>query len=386
MDESEYDINRRLDKTYMSPSLPSFGDKTRKVRIASKAFQSPDDYAFATIKDEVVLRHKEGAKKTVKAKFMEDSRGVFVLNIQGFSAATDKPHNASFAFIGDEIRRLIEFLKHIQTFVFENDKGVNITDDELRKLAVSGKQVALLLKENPDVIAEVLRTEITKEDIVAIGYRKKQLDTFSKLLEDQAYFDSLKELKQCGSEALWQRFFEKNTWIFGYGLGYLFLSSLDNKKLEQVVQGHSIANHGKRVDAIMKTKGIISSLCFIEIKIHTTDLLSNKPYRAGCWAPSDELAGAVAQVQGTVHSAVETIGAKLTMKDENGNPTGEEAFNYQPRSFLVIGNLNEFMDENGVNADKYRSFELYRKNTVWPEIITFDELYDRARYIVNHNG
>ena len=178
MDESEYDINRRLDKTYMSPSLPSFGDKTRKVRIASKAFQSPDDYAFATIKDEVVLRHKEGAKKTVKAKFMEDSRGVFVLNIQGFSAATDKPHNASFAFIGDEIRRLIEFLKHIQTFVFENDKGVNITDDELRKLAVSGKQVALLLKENPDVIAEVLRTEITKEDIVAIGYRKKQLDTF----------------------------------------------------------------------------------------------------------------------------------------------------------------------------------------------------------------
>jgi hypothetical protein len=386
MEESEYDINRRLDKTYISPSLPSFGDKTVKVRIATKAFQSLDDYAFATIKDEVVLRHREGARKTVKAKFFEDCRGVFVLSIQGFSAAADKPHNASFAFIGDEIGKLTEFLKHIQAFAFENDQGVNITDKELRKIIVSGKQVSQLLKENPDVLAEVLRSDVTKEDIVAIGYRKKQLDTFSKLLEDPAYFDSLKEMKKCGSEALWQRFFEKNTWIFGYGLGFLFLSSLDNKKLEQVVQGHSIVNHGKRVDALMKTRGIISNLCFIEIKTHTTALLSNKPYRAGCWAPSDELAGAVAQVQGTVHSAVETIGAKLTLKDDNGAPTGEEAFNYQPRSFLVIGSLNEFVDENGVNADKYRSFELYRKNTVWPEIITFDELYERARYVVNHNG
>ncbi|MES2025266.1 MAG: Shedu anti-phage system protein SduA domain-containing protein [Pseudomonadota bacterium] len=139
-------------------------------------------------------------------------------------------------------------------------------------------------------------------------------------------------------------------------------------------------------DALMKTRGIVSNLCFIEIKTHSTSLLSNKPYRAGCWAPSDELAGAVAQVQGTVHSAVETIGNKLTMKDENGAATGEEAFNYQPRSFLVIGSLSEFVDENGVNSDKYRSFELYRKNTVWPEIITFDELYERARYVVNHNG
>ena len=33
-----------------------------------------------------------------------------------------------------------------------------------------------------------------------------------------------------------------------------------------------------------------------------------------------------------------------------------------------------------------RSFELFRKGTISPEIITFDELYERARYIVNHNG
>ncbi|MFZ6772431.1 hypothetical protein ACO0LB_06895 [Undibacterium sp. SXout7W] len=72
MEESEYDANRRIDKAYISPSLPDFHDKAVKVRIASKAFQSPDDYVFGTIKGEVVLMHAEGTKKYIKAKFLED--------------------------------------------------------------------------------------------------------------------------------------------------------------------------------------------------------------------------------------------------------------------------------------------------------------------------
>lgn len=50
-------------------------------------------------------------------------------------------------------------------------------------------------------------------------------------------------------------FFEKNPWIFGYGLGYVFLSSLDDKKLEQIVQGFNINGYGKRVDGLMENKG-----------------------------------------------------------------------------------------------------------------------------------
>ncbi len=75
----------------------------------------------------------------------------------------------------------------------------------------------------------------------------------------------------------WQRFFEKNPWIFGYGLNYVYLDALDDKKLEQVVQGHSVGAHGKRVDALMKSRSVISSLCFVEIKTHKTPLLSAKP-------------------------------------------------------------------------------------------------------------
>ena len=33
-------------KTYISPSLPAFGNKERKVRIASKAVALPDGYEW----------------------------------------------------------------------------------------------------------------------------------------------------------------------------------------------------------------------------------------------------------------------------------------------------------------------------------------------------
>ncbi|MDO6500472.1 Shedu immune nuclease family protein [Photobacterium sanguinicancri] len=372
-------------KTYISPRLNSFFDPTEKVRIASKVIESKDSFAFAKVKDEVILRHKEDAKSYIKAKFLETNNEIFLLNIQGYTVATDKPHNASFSFIGEEIGKLAEFISNIQSLRLKSASSVNITDDELKNITLSNNQAKSLFQDNQELFAEVLKSEVTKRDLVAVGYRKKQLDVFTRLLESQDYFDKLKQQLTCSNEALWQKYFEKNPWIFGYGLGYLFLSSLDDKKLEQVVHGYSVNSSGKRVDALMKTKGIISNLCFVEIKTHATHLLDNKPYRASCWAPSRELAGAVAQVQGTVASAVDTLSHKVSLSDEHGNLTGEEAYNFQPKSYLVIGNLEEFVGEHGVNKDKLRSFELYRKNINNPEIITFDELYERARFIVSHN-
>lgn len=372
-------------KTYISPSLPAFGDKERRVRIASKILPSEDGYEYANERDEIVLRKKPDAKTYITAKFLEDTRQTFVLTVQKFVSETGQPYGSGFSFVGEEIGRLCEFLANIQSVDFKNRAKVNITDEELRRIALTTHQAKSFLTENQELFAEVLKSEVTTEDLVAVGFRKKQLSVYSNLLYDQSYFDDLKNRKKCSNEALWQKYFEKNPWVFGYGLGYIFLSSLDDRKLEQVVQGHSIDSHGKRVDALMKTKGIISNLCFVEIKTHTTVLLEAKPYRSGCWAPSKELAGAIAQVQGTVASAVENLSSRINPSDSEGNPTGEEIYNYQPKSYLVIGSMGEFVSEHGVNKDKLRSFELLRKNTCNPEIITFDELYERAKFIVQHN-
>lgn len=369
-------------KTYISPRLNQFGNPDKKVRIATKLVEHPNTYAFATVKDELVLRHKTNAKTCITAKFFEDDRGINVLNIQSYTVATGKPHNSSFSFIGDEIGKLIEFLNHVQGMPLDGSGPQKIIDDDLRRLVLSNIQMRTLFQDNQELFTEVVRSAITKEDVVAVGYRKRQLQSFQKLLENPEYFEEVKTRKQCGDEAVWQKFFEKNPWIFGYGLSYIQLSALDDKKLEQVVHGHSVSGHGKRVDALLRTRGLISSLCFVEIKTHKTSLLQSEAYRRGCWAPSDELSGGVSQVQGTVALATEIIHAKLSINDKEGNPTGEEAFNYYPKSFLVVGNLGEFVTTYGVNQERYRAFELYRRNITNPEIITFDELFERARFIV----
>jgi len=370
-------------KTYISPRLEAFGNPERKVRIATKLIEQPSTYAFATVKDELVLRHKEDAKTCITAKFFEDNRRVFVLSIQGYTVATGKPHNASFTFVGDEIGKLVEFLNHIQAMPLKSGGPLKITDEDLSRVVLSSIQARTIFQDNQELFAEVVRSEITKEDVVAVGYRKRQLQAFERLLEDPEYFENVKTQKQCSNEAVWQQYFERNPWIFGYGLSYIQLSALDDKKLEQVVHGHTVSEHGKRVDALLRTRGVISSLCFVEVKTHKTALLQGQPYRQGCWAPSSELSGGVSQVQGTVALATESIRTKLSLNDGVGNPTGEEAFNYSPKSFLVVGSLQEFVGEHGVNQERYRSFELFRRNTVNPEIITFDELFERAKFIVH---
>jgi hypothetical protein len=89
-------------------------------------------------------------------------------------------------------------------------------------------------------------------------------------------------------------------------------------------------------------------------------------------------------VQNTVHAALENLSRTFRPRDEFDDPTGEVLFNIQPRSCLVIGSLSDLTGEHGVNDAKFRSFELFRRNITSPEIITFDELLERAQFIVEH--
>jgi antiviral defense system Shedu protein SduA len=383
-EDYEYHRNKRPDKTYVSKSL-SFGQQSdRRFRIASKVFDSPEAHDFALEHGEHVIRITPGRRQEIVAKFYEDNRGIFVLTIQRFTPGTGVPHQTSFSFIGDEIPRLIEFISNLQLIAFPNANGLNVTDADLQKLLLSPEQVRSLIVQNQELVLELASSEITKSDLIALGYRKKQLDRFQKLLCDPDYFEQEKRSGGTTDEGVWQHFFESNKWIFGYGLTYIFLAGLDDRKLEQVVVGHTFTDRGKRADAVMKTKGAIEALCFVEIKKHSTPLLKATHYRAGCWSPSDELSGGVAQLQGTIEQAVRKLSDKLEIHTDNGDPTGEHLFSYQPRSFLVVGSLSEFEIQNGINRDKYRSFELFRRNTVRPEIITYDELYHRAKFIVEN--
>ena len=132
----------------------------------------------------------------------------------------------------------------------------------------------------------------------------------------------------------------------------------------------------------MRTRGAMSNLYLAEIKIHTIPLVSREK-RGGSFLISKELSDGVSQCQTAISVAEERIHQHFQPTDNQGFPTSDPIFNYRPRSILIIGNLSEFINENGFSIERYRTFEMYRRSLVSPEIITYDELYDRARSLIN---
>jgi hypothetical protein len=388
----DYHKNKRNDRVYLSRVIENKDFVTdvsgfvkeiiRPLRIISKVIDVPEDHEFIRDGKEISLRVSAGGRVEIKAKFYEDTRGITTLTIQKYTA--DKPNPTHFTFVGSDIVKLYNFIRNIPLIPISQREGAKFEDHFVSDIVLSKQNVIKIIHEHPELIREIMDNDVTHKDIVNLNYRKKQLIRFDKLLNDDGYFASERQDKR-GDEAVWQRFFEENKWIFGYGLNFVFNSTLENSKLEQVVSGHTKFESGKRVDALLKTKGLISSLCFCEIKTHKTALLKRvkEPYRGESWGISDEFAGAIAQIHRTVQKSVENIRTKTEIKNQQGDLTGEQVFLYQPRSFVVIGTLKEFVLENGINEDKFSSFELYRQNSYRPEVITFDELYERAKFIVD---
>jgi hypothetical protein len=368
----------RTDKTYVGPSFPTYNGK--RLRIANKYIDAGEGYEYATVKDEVVLRTTAGGRFQIKATFLEDDRSFQTVTIQKFTGSGRA--REYFSLLPGEVATLLKFLSNIKRIHFPNEGKINITDADLEELLLNPAQMKRLATDNQELIAALARTEITSEDIVALGYRRRQLRIFERLLSEPAYFEAALRKHPKGPEDVWQKFFEANPWIFGCGLSLIHFGPLDDRKLEQTVRGFSVTGPGKRVDALLKSHAMLSTTCFVEIKRHDTELVSTSSYRSGVWQPSTELSGAVAQIQGTVSAALEQWQARETVTTASGEPTGEILFTTEPRSFVICGSLGEFQAEHGINERKFRSFELYRRNLLRPEIITFDELYERARFIV----
>lgn len=402
IESEEYDIflNKKTDKIYVSKSIDvtqiipnkkkEIVDTIRQIRYISKVGEC-EQQEHIKLKDEIVLRSTSNARQEIIAKFYEDSRNIIFLQIQKFSTDTGNPHKTYFTFSGDEIWKLYLFIRNISLLPIKGKEKQQFQENFIDNIVLSKGNILQFIYDQPeiipDLIEELQKHNIKREDIVGLAHRKTQLEIFKSMLYEENYFENLKiELEIDKDELVWQKFFEDNSWILGYGLNYIFNSELDGKKLEQVTKGFDFNSSGKRVDLLMKTKGVINSLCFGEIKTHKTELLKNvtSPYRIECWSVSDEVIGGVAQIQKTIQKSIENLRTKTEIKDKNGDLTGEQLYLYQPKSFLLIGTLNQFAVEDKVNENKFSSFELFRRNLVNPEIITFDELYERAKHIINN--
>jgi Domain of unknown function (DUF4263) len=262
--------------------------------------------------------------------------------------------------------------------------AVNLTEQAaqiLEELSAHPAMSGMLYRLDPRLFARLIEDDVSARDVIAIAHRRAVVDKFRRLLKNPQFFAATAEPFGGRKEAVWQNLLEENPWILGVSLAGQLLTSWNDDKLEQVVAGFSIDSPGKRADAVMQTNGRIRALVLAEIKHHDTLLLGNE-YRAGCWEPSTDLAGGTVQVQQTVHLAGRQINGRLSETDESGAETGEHTYMVRPRSFLILGNLQQLRGSDGVHQAKYQSFELYRRNLYEPEVITFDELLARAEWHV----
>jgi hypothetical protein len=390
-DEIVYFEGKQPDRTYISKSFQESEllepEKPKYIRILSKVFDQKEHHEFAKIKKEVVLRITPGERQEIKISFYEDSRNIKSITIQRFTRGNGNPHKSSFSFHGEEIKELFNVLKLIQYMDLKSGNKERFDDKVINDWLMTVDEKKRYFINNLPIVEEIMKTQLTKSDVIALAYRKNQLDIFKNRLRDDSFFQEQKRITKKSDEEVWQEFFECNPWIFGYGLNFIFTSHLDKRKLEQITSGYSFSQRGKRVDALMKTLGFINSLCFVEIKTHKTSLLAKNenPYRPECWQISNDLSGSIAQIQKTVQKTISEIKPKIEFQNEIGNPTGETAYLYNPKSYIVIGSLEEFSTETGINEQKFSSFEIFRRNIINPEILTFDELYERAKCIVEHS-
>jgi len=181
-------------------------------------------------------------------------------------------------------------------------------------------------------------------------------------------------LSELHSELEWQRFFEANQWIFGYGLRYVFLQQVQP---QPNYGGMNVARQGEqRGDFLAATCGEVRFTVLVEIKKPQTPLVLEESNRSGCNKLSPDLLDGVNQIQ--VNCATwENQGSQTHENHEL--LTDNDIHTIRPRGILVIGNTSQLSILN-----KRRAFENFRANLVSPEVLTFDELYQRARFIVEH--
>lgn len=179
-------------------------------------------------------------------------------------------------------------------------------------------------------------------------------------------------LAQDWGETGWQKFFASNTWIFGFGLRYQFLDLLTERPY---TGGRDYSGRGgQESDFLFASAAAKRFTVLVDIKKPDTDLVLDKLYRNRVYKLGPDLVGGVTQVQQQCWRW-ETEGSRTD--DNRELLQGASAHGHRPAGVLVIGTTRSLN-----NLEKLRTFETFRRGLDLPEILTFDEMLERAKRFI----
>ena len=199
--------------------------------------------------------------------------------------------------------------------------------------------------------------------------------------EGKKAFDSYRNkhsITENGEEAIWHHFFKINDWIIGLNVDIKFIRDLLSK--QRIGNPNSKGVGSPEVDLL----GISHFITLIELKTSKTKIFRSEKSsksRANTWDFSNDFIEAYSQTLSQRSEISET----KNIEDEDGIIIDTKKHRIlDPKAVLIIGNRNEeFPHIRKTEYDvKTDCFERIRRDSRNIEIITFDELFERAFHIV----
>lgn len=393
--EIEYFRMRSPSRIYVSKSFPYLKFRsifTNEKRFVKKVFKKETINEFAEVKGELVLRESNLFDKKYQISAVVYSikeTNLLEFTLQKFIEEDDEKtipvKDTSFSFSQEEFTALLKFLSDLKFLDFSNkerfivEEGtlpnrkivLNLTKPDPSKILVD-KELADLVEKLSDLdeekrfsVLETLRDSVlTKEDLNILSGRKEGLRIFKEYLSQQSEI----------TETQWQIFFKQNSWIFGYGLDYRFLSILQRE-----ASVSSVDLDGKNQ---VKSDYLLADSNFtvlVELKRPDTPLFEKDKNRSESWRLSKDLTYAVSQI--LAQKAEWEIKSQTQQFDENGDSIEQETFD--PKTILIVGHKEQFSGSTKTDLIKRKTFELFRRNSRNIEILTYDEVFERANFIVS---
>lgn len=276
-----------------------------------------------------------------------------------------------------ELVEVGDFQKHYKAISFENyilefdDKSQEEKVKELVELVEKSKLSNIEIK-------EIIKNQ-RKITIYGFYCLLKNIKIHNKSPFD--FYREDRKINEQGEEVIWHHFFKENDWIIGLNVDIKFIRDFLSE--QKIGTENSQGKGSPKLDLL----GISYFTTLIELKTSNSKIFkSNKGSnsRTNTWDFTSEFIEAYSQTlsqRTEIHKNKEII-------DEDGIKVDTDVFRIlDPKSVLIFGNRNVEFPHNRVSENSIKSdcFERFRRDIRNVEIITYDELFERAYHIVHND-
>jgi len=195
-----------------------------------------------------------------------------------------------------------------------------------------------------------------------------KLDNTLGIARLQSFITKTESLLESPSEYDWQKFLKQESWA----IGQIYAEPVVVIQDQPYVGGKGVDNRGGSVADFLYRNALSDNCMVIEIKNPTTHLVTgDQTTRNHVLNASPALTGGTQQLRQY----------RYTLEQNYRSLVGDDPPQFRifsPRLLLIIGTSKKL-----INNDMRRSFEFFRGNQRDISIVTFDELVEKARQLLN---